>query len=77
MAAYARARTMYAAMPLLSSLYAYPQRNWKEAASSAKIAGLPSLGVRLADLAQRLQVIPHYPLHQRILVFFNPILTEP
>lgn len=56
MAAYARARTMYAAMPLLSSLYAYPQRNWKEAASSAKIAGLPSLGVRLADLAQRLQI---------------------
>jgi len=57
MAAYGRARTMYAGMPQLPSLYAYPQRNWKEAASSAKIFGLPPLGVRLADLAQRLQVI--------------------
>jgi len=56
MAAYGRARTMYAGMPQLPSLYAYPQRNWKEAASSAKIFGLPPLGVRLADLAQRLQI---------------------
>ena len=62
MSAYARARTMYAGLPNLPSLFAYPQRNWKEAAASAKVAGLPSLGVRLADLAQRLQVFFFFKL---------------
>lgn len=59
-AAFARARTMFAGLPNLPSLTAYPQRNWKEAAASAKVPGLPSLGVRLADLAQRLQVTARF-----------------
>lgn len=56
MAAFARARTMFAGLPCIPSLSAYPQRNWKEAGASAKVHGLPSLGIRLPDLAQRLQV---------------------
>ena len=55
-AAFAKARTMFAGLPNLPSLAAYPQRNWREAAASSKVHGLPALGVRLADLAQRLQV---------------------
>lgn len=47
---------MFAGLPNLPSLAAYPQRNWREAAASSKVHGLPALGVRLADLAQRLQV---------------------
>lgn len=56
MAAFARARTMFSGLPNMPSLCAYPQRNWKEAATSSKVHGLPTLGVRLTDLAQRLQV---------------------
>lgn len=56
MAAFARARTMFPGLPNMPSLSAYPQRNWKEAATSSKVHGLPTLGVRLTDLAQRLQV---------------------
>lgn len=47
---------MFAGLPNLPSLSAYPQRNWREVAASSKVHGLPALGVRLADLAQRLQV---------------------
>jgi hypothetical protein len=47
---------MFAGLPNLPSLAAYPQRNWREVAASSKVHGLPALGVRLADLAQRLQV---------------------
>lgn len=56
MSALGRARTAFAGLPNTPSLYSYPQRNWKEAGASAKVAGLPSVGVRLTDLAQRLQV---------------------
>ena len=55
-AAFAKARTMFAGLPNLPSLAAYPQRNWREAAASSKVHGLPALGVRLADVAERLQV---------------------
>jgi coatomer subunit alpha len=56
MSAFARARTAFAGLPNLPSLYSYPLRNWKEAGASSKVAGLPSVGVRLTELAQRLQV---------------------
>lgn len=55
-AAFAKSRTLFAGLPNLPSLSAYPQRNWREVAASSKVHGLPALGVRLADLAQRLQV---------------------
>jgi hypothetical protein len=53
---------MFAGLPNLPSLAAYPQRNWREVAASSKVHGLPALGVRLADLAQRLQVGHHFIL---------------
>lgn len=56
MSAFARSRTSFAGLPSLPSLSAYPLRNWKEAAASSKVPGLPALGIRLADLALRLQV---------------------
>ena len=55
-AAFAKARTMFAGLPNLPSLAAYPQRNLREAAALSKVHGLPALGVRLADVAERLQV---------------------
>ena len=61
MSALGRARTAFAGLPNTPSLYSYPQRNWKEAGASAKVAGLPSVGVRLTDLAQRLQVCSALP----------------
>lgn len=56
MASFARSRTAFVALPNLPSLYGYPLRNWKEAAASAKVHGLPAIGIRLSDLADRLQV---------------------
>ena len=47
---------MFAGLPNLPSLFSYPLRNWREVAASSKVHGLPALGVRLPDLAQRLQV---------------------
>ena len=69
-AAFSRSRTSFAALPNLPSLNAYPLRNWKEA--SAKVPGLPPVGVRLADLAQRLQV---FKTHRNLFSFFS-ILFE-
>lgn len=57
MASFTRSRTAYAALPNLPSLYSYPLRNWKEAAASSKVHGLPAVGVRLTELAERLQVM--------------------
>ena len=50
---FARARTSYASLPSIPSLYAYPQRNWKDATLKS---GLPAVGLHLAELVQRLQV---------------------
>lgn len=70
MSAFARSRTLFAGLPNLPSLAAYPQRNWKEAAASTKVHGLPSLGIRLPDLAQRLQV---RNIHMSDLYLYNKL----
>lgn len=46
------ARTSYSALPNLESLFAHPQRNWKE--TNVKKAN-PTICVKLNDLVQRLQ----------------------
>lgn len=50
---FTRARTSFATLPSIPSLYGYPQRNWKE--SNPK-SGLPAVGLHLTNLVQRLQV---------------------
>lgn len=50
---FSRSRTSYASLPSIPSLYAYPQRNWKDATPKT---GLPAVGLHLAELVQRLQV---------------------
>ncbi|KAK2585183.1 hypothetical protein KPH14_009895 [Odynerus spinipes] len=50
---YARARTSFASLPNIPSLYGYPQRNWKDATPKTS---LPAVGLHLTDLVQRLQV---------------------
>ena len=49
---YTRSRSAYQGLPYLSTLFAYPQRNWKEAGPKG---GLPSVGCKLPELIQRLQ----------------------
>lgn len=46
-------RTSYSALPNLTPLTGYPQRNWKE--TNAKKAN-PTVGIRLNELVQRLQL---------------------
>ncbi|XP_037043594.1 coatomer subunit alpha isoform X2 [Bradysia coprophila] len=53
MALFNASRTSFSALPNLSPLAGYPQRNWKEI--NAKKAN-PTIGVKLNDLVQRLQV---------------------
>ena len=53
---FARARTSFASLPNIPSLYGYPQRNWKETNPKS---GLPAVGLHLTDLVQRLQVCYH------------------
>jgi len=53
MQAYARGRTCFVALPSVSPLFGYPQRNWKEAGSKG---GIPAVGLKLNDLVQRLQI---------------------
>ncbi|XP_064607662.1 coatomer subunit alpha-like [Liolophura sinensis] len=49
---FSRARTSYIGLPSLPPLFGTPHRNWKEAGARA---GLPAVGLKLADLVQRLQ----------------------
>ena len=49
---YSRSRTAYQGLSFLPTLYAYPQRNWRE---STPKSGLPAVGCKLSDLIQRLQ----------------------
>jgi len=49
---FARSATYLTAIPLVPPLAAYPQSNWKDAGPKQ---GLPSVGLRLNDLVQRLQ----------------------
>ncbi|PNF39948.1 Coatomer subunit alpha [Cryptotermes secundus] len=50
---FSSSRTSYTALPSLSPLYCYPHRNWKDAGPKG---GKPAIGLKLADLVQRLQV---------------------
>nr|CAD7196149.1 unnamed protein product [Timema douglasi] len=50
---FSRSRTSFSALPSLPSLYGYPHRNWKDAGPKG---GQPAVGLKLADLVQRLQV---------------------
>ena len=49
---YARSKTSTTALPLLPSINNYPQSNWRDAKPTT---GLPQVGLKLADLIQRLQ----------------------
>ncbi|KAF8367713.1 copa-1 [Pristionchus pacificus] len=49
---HARSRVSLEGLPSAGSLFAYPLRNWEEAAGRA---GLPAIGVKVADLAKKLQ----------------------
>lgn len=53
LALYTASRTSYSGLPGLAPLVGYPQRNWKEI--NSKKAN-PTIGVKLNDLVQRLQV---------------------
>lgn len=53
MALFNASRTSFSGLPNLSPLTGYPQRNWKE--TNLKKAN-PTIGVKLNDLVQRLQV---------------------
>lgn len=50
---FSSSRTSYTALPSLSPLYGYLHRNWKDAGIKG---GKPAIGMKLADLVQRLQV---------------------
>lgn len=50
---FARGRSVFQALPCLPAMYGYPQRNWKDAGLKS---GLPAVGLKLADLIQRLQL---------------------
>ncbi|XP_026472651.1 coatomer subunit alpha [Ctenocephalides felis] len=50
---YSRSRMSYSAFPNLLSLYAFPQRNWKDTVPKN---GLPAIGLKLNDLVQLLQI---------------------
>lgn len=53
METYARGRSCVLALPSLPPLLEYPHRNWKEAGAKG---GVPAVGLKLAELVQRLQV---------------------
>jgi coatomer protein complex subunit alpha (xenin) len=50
---FSRGKSAYSAYPSLPPLYGFPQRNWKDATPKN---GVPSVGITLNDLVQRLQV---------------------
>ncbi|XP_021917711.1 coatomer subunit alpha isoform X1 [Zootermopsis nevadensis] len=50
---FSSSHTSYTALPSLSPLYGYPHRNWKDAGPKG---GKPAIGIKLADLIQKLQV---------------------
>ncbi|KAL1131457.1 hypothetical protein AAG570_011074 [Ranatra chinensis] len=52
MTAYSIARTSYTPLPLLPSIYAHPNRNWREAGAKG---GHPALWIKLNDLVTKLQ----------------------
>uniref|UniRef100_A0A0M3J4F2 Coatomer subunit alpha (inferred by orthology to a human protein) n=1 Tax=Anisakis simplex TaxID=6269 RepID=A0A0M3J4F2_ANISI len=54
--AYARSRTAFEGLPSAGVNFAYPLRNWQDAAGKN---GLPAVGLQLGDLANRLQVCYH------------------
>lgn len=56
MSTFARARTSFASLPNIPSLYGYPQRNLKDTNPKSN---LPAIGLHLTDLVQRLQVCYH------------------
>lgn len=49
---YAKSRTVYKCLPLSTSNFAYPLRNWEEGTGKS---GLPAISVSLDELTQRLQ----------------------
>lgn len=53
---FVRARTSFASLPNIPSLYGYPQRNLKDTNPKSN---LPAIGLYLTDLVQRLQVCYH------------------
>lgn len=53
---FVRAKTSFASLPNIPSLYGYPQRNWKDTSPKN---GLPAVGLHLTDLVQRLQICYH------------------
>lgn len=53
---FVRARTSFASLPNIPSLYGYPQRNLKDTNPKSS---LPAIGLHLTDLVQRLQVCYH------------------
>jgi coatomer protein complex subunit alpha (xenin) len=55
MSAYGCSRLSHEGIPLLSPLFTYPHRNWKEAGAKG---GLPAVNLKLADLVNKLQVTP-------------------
>jgi hypothetical protein len=57
MSTYSRSQTSFGALPSLPSLSAFPHRNWKDAGAKG---GLPAVGMKLAELVQRLQVCATY-----------------
>jgi coatomer protein complex subunit alpha (xenin) len=49
---YAKSRSVYKTLPLSTSNFAYPLRNWSEATGKS---GLPAISIQLDELSQRLQ----------------------
>lgn len=52
MSLYSRSRTAFQGLSSLTTLYSYPQRNWRDAGAKG---GLPAVGTRLSHLVSRLQ----------------------
>jgi coatomer subunit alpha len=53
MTTYSRSKTSYLAVPLTPSMFAFPQRQFRGSGPNSKA---PAVGLKLADLVQRLQV---------------------
>lgn len=68
---FSSSRTSFTALPSLSPLYGYPHRNWKDAGPKG---GKPAVGLKLADLVQRLQVTsPHLITNRHSFHFFQSL----